>query len=251
MTKTLIHFAVTVSLICLLCVKAYSSVSIHRLSMGTTLTASSEVCAFCHTPTGNKQFNMQQPGWEKMPADAGSQFNSIPLFSTSLDNSQVGSVSIVCLSCHDGVQAPDVNSPIPIQFGLDAKVSPVNRFVASPVHQRGATYSGSHPVSVPYGAQRAELLNPESEISFDLKRKLTFKRTEKSVVNDIPVWWMETGEPGRQKNDIQLYTRISNGSVEPIPFVECSSCHDPHGSTQFLLRLQEDQRRLCVGCHNL
>ena len=54
-----------------------------------------------------------------------------------------------------------------------------------------------------------------------------------TMINDKPVWWVDTEESpnsSRDKSDMILYTRLNGSNSEP--FVECASCHDPHNATE-------------------
>ena len=79
-----------------------------------------EVCVFCHTPHG-ADVNAPAPLWNKRlgaagaPAGGGTYTTYASLQTPSLDGAvaAVGSISIACLSCHDGTQAMDniINAP--------------------------------------------------------------------------------------------------------------------------------------------
>ena len=79
-----------------------------------------EVCVFCHTPHG-ADINAPAPLWNKrlgaagVPAGGGSYITYDTLQTPSLDGTvaAVGSISMACLSCHDGTQAMDnvINAP--------------------------------------------------------------------------------------------------------------------------------------------
>ena len=69
-----------------------------------------EVCVYCHTPHGSNA-GVEAPLWNKPAYTATYTSYS----STTIDGDvlAVGSVSIACLTCHDGTQAMDavVNAP--------------------------------------------------------------------------------------------------------------------------------------------
>jgi len=201
--------------------------SIHRLNPASLQSGKADLCVFCHTPLGNRQFKLEQPGWENLPTNPEGVYPAVSLMTTRLDESNAGNISVVCQSCHDGAQAPDADNPIPPVPGAEpASPDTLGAERLRALSHPPGGYSGSHPV-------------------------VTFNRAQRSFVNDVPVWWIETGTPGRQKDDIQLYTRLSNGVDEPTPYVECSSCHDPHGTQQYLLRMEMSRSELCTGCHSL
>ena len=190
-----------------------------------------QLCIYCHTPAGEVG-SKQPPHWN--PLNASRSFNTIGItvFSQSQVDS-IGSISMACLSCHDGVQAPDVGTSVPTNTVLHG--------------------SDGHPVSVPYAQGDRNLLGHDAADKplARSKKLVPFQRPQRTMINDTPVWWLETGASGRQKDDVQLYTRREPPGDEPLPYVECASCHDPHGSNIQLLRLENSGSRLCRTCHNL
>ncbi|HEY6863337.1 MAG TPA: hypothetical protein VI319_05515, partial [Burkholderiales bacterium] len=90
----------------------------NRVTAGTD-----EICVFCHTPHG-ADTTAPAPLWNKsLSSLSGNTYKTYDsLGSTTIDgafatdgvnNSSVGSVSLACLSCHDGTQAMDniINAP--------------------------------------------------------------------------------------------------------------------------------------------
>jgi len=199
---------------------------------------SREVCAFCHFPQGAPNA-AQAPSWSRNGNGNGNgngakaSFTTYPTLGISSPMAEstnaVGSVSLACLSCHDGTHAQNVG-----------------------VGMRG---DYSHPIGVPYGhgAFVRDQGLATTEIMFLARNieDIDFKRPEVDFINRVPVWWVETGEYGRQKSDIQLYSRIDEFSGLETPFIECSTCHDPHSRANMFLRIQNDQSRLCMTCHTL
>ncbi len=100
----------------------------HNLGSGPGLagrnavTDTAEICVFCHTPHGGDTA-APVPLWNKRlgtagaPAGGGTYKTYAQLQLPSLDGTEapVGSVSMACLSCHDGTQAMDniINAPGP------------------------------------------------------------------------------------------------------------------------------------------
>lgn len=135
------------------------------------------------------------------------------------------------MSCHDGVQALNM-SPI-----------------ASLDHPTGIPYRGffpDHPSSdVLLGPETADapFRKPGGRPAADFRVPLN------AIIDNEPVWWVETGEPGRQRTDVKLYSRrMPNADI--VPFVECASCHDPHSDQRTFLRITNDESRLCFTCHD-
>jgi predicted CXXCH cytochrome family protein len=117
---------------------------------------------------------------------------------------------------------------------------------------------GSHPTGIPYrGSYRYEGLGDTPENAFVTgdppavpKPLVGFKPAEGSVIDQEPVWWLDTGGTGRQRTDIHLYTRFEEDG-QPRPYIECSSCHDPHAETYMFLRLADKQSTICLACHDV
>lgn len=207
--------------------------------------ASSEICMFCHTPFGGEP-QVTRPLWNRNePAVAYNTYNSLGTASQAGANAPVGSVSLLCLSCHDGVQAMNVM----INSGGDA-MAPNGLIVTREL-------SSDHPFGVQYGggavSQNGPPLLPGS-YSNSLMRDKAFSSAQMALLNGQPVWWVDTsaGNLGvRDKTDMQLYTRSdSTFASGPVPFVECASCHDPHSAEPIFLRVQNVESAVCQACHN-
>lgn len=69
-----------------------------------------EICAFCHTPQGSES-NVASPQWNRS-APPMSSYRAYSTLGSATDEAS-GSLSMACLSCHDGTQAPNIviNSP--------------------------------------------------------------------------------------------------------------------------------------------
>jgi len=180
--------------------------------------ATEQVCVFCHVPASDPN-QAQEPSWVSDPGPTGRLYRTIDTLNSSLDlaSSQLGATSMVCMSCHDGAQAP-----------LISAIDPGSR--------------DSHPTGVPYGGNNAEEL-----LDGDRRRAvMDFAVPESAVIRGQTVWWVEadTGV-GRQKQDLFLGSR-DNG----MPYVECATCHDPHGTTNpAMLRVSNSGDQICMTCH--
>ena len=108
-----------------------------------------EVCVYCHTPHGAST-SVEAPLWNKAAGTAALTAYD----STTLDGDilAVGSVSIACLSCHDGSQAPDnvINAP---GTGLgDGFINAAQNAFLTGVAAVGADdLVNDHPIGVEYG----------------------------------------------------------------------------------------------------
>lgn len=230
----------------------------HDLSSLTTVT--DEVCVFCHTPhQAQSQTAVAAPLWNKA-VTASASFTTYD--STTIDGTilPVGSVSIACLSCHDGTQAMDVVINAPGSRGvtpttgaeLDSLAIGNIGSIAGTAADLGTDLTNDHPIGIQYGG-----FDPGTgQIDPDFVGGTSLQT---ATINGAPVWWVDTGSTGtgtREKNDVILYTR-DNGGVNQ-PFVECGSCHDPHqgagvgttaGSDVNFMRIANTNSDLCLTCH--
>ena len=99
---------------------AFAGIANTRHNLGTTGTGpnkfdgTGEICVFCHTPHG-ADVSANPPLWNRVLDATG--FTTYDSLGTSTVDGEVlttvGSVSIACLSCHDGTQAMNVmiNAP--------------------------------------------------------------------------------------------------------------------------------------------
>ena len=219
-----------------------------------TFSGTAEICVFCHTPHGGDT-TAAVPLWNRTLAAPTSYTTYSSLGSTSMDAAEapVGSVSIACLSCHDGTQAMDtvLNEP-----GSGAAVASFNTGTWSGADRpQGIAdltqdLSNDHPIGIQYGGGGITV-NAATAATNDPD----FVAPTNQVINGTTVWWIDTeGTPNttRQKTDIQLYTRavagIDGGLAQP--FVECASCHDPHSEVPTFLRVSNDGSAVCLACHN-
>ncbi|MEO8342573.1 MAG: cytochrome c3 family protein [Gallionella sp.] len=83
-------------------------------SGGMTFSGTTEICIFCHTPHGGDQ-SVAAPIWNRTQSSTSvyTRFSAMNRITFDADEAPIGSVSIACLSCHDGTQARDavINSP--------------------------------------------------------------------------------------------------------------------------------------------
>ena len=220
-----------------------------------------EVCVFCHTPHGSDTA-APVPLWNKVLGAPGSYTQYSTLQTPTFDSTEapVGSVSLACLSCHDGTQAMDVviNLPGPGGYnaaGQEVDALNIDAMVGSPVPMLGTDLTDDHPVSITYGGGGPQATDPDGTFAGTLGDP-DFNPPEKATVNNNPIWWVDSpvGTANtREKSDMILYARNDLGTVQP--FVECGSCHDPHngpGDTtspvQFM-RINNAASQICTTCH--
>jgi hypothetical protein len=238
-------------------------------------TETAEICVFCHTPHG-ADTGAPAPLWNKrlgaagVAAGGGTYTTYASLQTPSLDGTvaDVGSISMACLSCHDGTQAMDnvINAPgsggvLADGGGNDGRAwtwtgSTVNAAgrLSTGVALLGTDLSNDHPIGIQYcgGGLAADgaITNCKDQ---------DFKAANSATINGNAVFWIETGGTSKQRTDLPLYTRTGSTAG---PMVECGSCHDPHvskdqagptGTGQVagdtFLRISNASSAVCTACH--
>ena len=244
-------------------VNAQVAGSPHDLS-ALPLATSNEVCVYCHTPHG-ADINAPVPLWNKTLPTGTTYQRYSDLQTSTLDGLEapVGSVSLACLSCHDGGQAMDavINAP---GSGMNSGNIAGGVFMTNqgtdPVPMLGVDLRDDHPISIQYGGGGAseadgEGLTPDGQLNDP-----DFERPFMAIINGNPAWWVDSeGTPNntRERTDMLLYTR-DDGPASPTarqPFVECGSCHDPHNASTStatsvaFLRISNTASQICTTCH--
>lgn len=203
-----------------------------------------QVCVFCHTPiieVGNipeGQRSSAMPLWQK---SLGTDYVFTiydDIGRLGLGKPAVGSQSIACLSCHDSIQA----------FGVGR---------TSADHPFGVAYRGGRQVHV-----KREQIGPTKDASLPFRAAQhlvameDFREVSQGVVEGREVFWVSRNgiTSRRTRNDLPLYGRddaeLGAGTGFLTPHIECSSCHDPHASTETFLRVSAAGSQLCLTCHN-
>jgi predicted CXXCH cytochrome family protein len=218
--------------------------------------ASTEICVFCHTPHG-ADTSASVPLWNRKMALPGSYETYEKLNTSTLDGKvmAVGSVSLACLSCHDGATAMStvINAPGSGNYdatngvtmaGTWAGANQVNGAIAPNIISNiGKDLKNDHPIGIQYAgggitATTTAMKDPD------------FKTPASATLNSSKVWWVDTAAgtaDTRQKTDMILYTRNFEGADQP--FVECASCHDPHSENATFLRIANTGSAVCLACH--
>lgn len=239
-----------------------------RVNYYTGAGATTQVCVFCHTPHGAA--SAAAPLWQRQVKAATyyQTYGSVNA-SPTMDAEQgtgvtVGSVSLACLSCHDGTQAINTmaNKPGSGNNTLGGDWASNNNLASGAlgtssmanlgggtVGTDGKDLQNDHPIGIKYagGFSYTVAGNAVTNGAF---ADPAFRATSSTVVNDVPVWYVEKAvgnTTGRDKNDIQLYTRSSGGSYQP--YVECASCHDPHANAELFMRVPVAGSEICLTCH--
>ncbi|MDH5228577.1 MAG: cytochrome c3 family protein [Gammaproteobacteria bacterium] len=235
-------------------------------------TGTSEICVFCHTPHGGDA-SAAVPLWNRNLNNPANYSTYDQLGTSTLDAqvAEVGSVSIGCLSCHDGTMALDamINEPGSgadnpgFSAGTwtgDDTVGPADgRLAPGIVQNLGTDLTNDHPIGMQYaggGVSASTPVLPQGETVDPDFAPVLFE-----VRNGRYQWWVDKdwrtgGDGDRSKTDVQLYTRTSSngyaGQSQQEPFVECASCHDPHTTENpTFLRISntDTPSGLCLTCH--
>ena len=218
----------------------------HDLVISTTDDSKGEICVFCHTPHGART-DITAPLWNK-PA-SGATYQTYD--STTMDGQvlTVGSVSVACLTCHDGTQAMDavINEP-GTGAGDDGDLNLLGVMPPFATATLSTDLRDDHPIGVQYGGYDP---GTGQKIDPDFKGAGEGLLTDTSSLG-LPRWWVDTafGTNGvRDKRDMILYTRDNGGTNQP--FVECASCHDPHegGGSPNFMRFANENSDICLSCH--
>ncbi|MCE9682590.1 hypothetical protein [Halomonas alkalisoli] len=224
-----------------------------------------EICVYCHTPHGGDT-DASAPLWNRTMTDNIDQrYSALGTVTLQGEEAPVGSVSLACLSCHDGGQAMDtvINAP---GRGL-GDTSGNDTFMlndqdsTNEIAMRGTDLRDDHPISIQFcgggitstgGASVGTCADPD------------YNAPQFDTINGNDIWWLDSGIGAtgtRQRTDIFLYSRddfpTDAGTLQPA--VECGSCHDPHvnsysetaGSESVnFMRFSNAESAVCLTCHN-
>jgi len=233
------------------------------LNAASTFSGTREICVFCHTPHGGDG-QSAAPIWNRNLDPSGfATYDQMGTTTLDAGIEPVGSVSLACLSCHDGTQAMDAvlnesgsGRDVPgFSRGLwIGQAATVEGRIGPPdvVTNLGKDLTNDHPVGVQYSGGGYSLSNPAGP-GYDKD----FNPALSEIMGASRVWWVNTpgGTAGFEKSDMKLYTRVgsSEGAYigEQQPYVECASCHDPHVDyNPTFLRIDPIGSQVCLTCHN-
>jgi predicted CXXCH cytochrome family protein len=239
-----------------------------------------QICVFCHTPHASDADNSHPPLWNRtMPAsNTFTTYDSLGTTTLQGKVLGVGSISLACLSCHDGSQAMNVglkNDPgsgasnATFQAGTWSGSNGTGKPVGPAL--LGTNLKDDHPVGVEYcgggitanattgvlsgSCNNTEFIGATSTTTGDGR---TAQLTGGKINNVAAVWVDVDGTAGsRGKGDIRLYIRDFtgvSGTSASTPSVECGSCHDPHlestGTNNVaFMRVTPDGSKICLSCH--
>jgi predicted CXXCH cytochrome family protein len=224
-----------------------------------------EICVFCHTPHG-ADTSAAVPLWNRALPAANLFTTYDSLGTSSLDGKvvPVGSVSIACLSCHDGVTSMStvINQPgsggyVVAGSAMTGNWTGANQLngtlgVTNQITNIGRDLKNDHPVGIQYGGGGITTSTPAAAT-----KDTDFVAPSSKVINNTRVWWVDTEttkNDERNKTDMLLYTRAASGgtstATDAEPFVECASCHDPHTAENgTFLRIANTGSAVCLACH--
>lgn len=212
----------------------------HNLTRKGAMVEAEEVCVFCHTPqtsalTGTRTGVAAQPAWQPSlsPTHSFVMYDDIGRLQFG-DKAAIGSQSIACLSCHDANQAFSV-------------------MAAETDHPFGIPYRGFSRGRERLSNEVGQDVGAPSRSARFLKSLDEFRSPSRGVVDSRTVWWVSAAGVGavRARGDLPLYARPGvNDPTQEIPYVECSSCHDPHLPSNLFLRVKNDGSKLCLTCHD-
>lgn len=205
----------------------------NRIATGAT----TEICVFCHTPHHTNTANDIKPLWNRGTQTATYTAYGSTIGGSSIANTDVGSTTLACLSCHDGVTTFDNLVNAPGKDGLttggasrgytfwDAQAgSVVSNFITTPRVNIGQSLSNDHPVSVVYSDKVAGLRPTNTTIAnINLTADLAVSAASFDNGNLLKNLWAIKGYVNQNATIADLL-RQTGGQWR----VECSSCHDPH-----------------------
>ena len=220
---------------------------------GSATAGTDQICVFCHTPHGSNT-DVQAPLWNKaLPAG----YDYTAYTSSTMDGiASVGSVSLACLSCHDGTQARDnmINRPGSGGYtapgaggsGGGSDLGTIGDMSGFGITNLTQDLSNDHPIGMAYcGAT-----SPSNAISGNCADDSFNSSGTVSVKGSLAtrVWLDTDGNGTYSKTDFPLY-----GANVPGVNVECATCHDPHTPENgtFLRREGGNSASgVCLTCHN-
>jgi len=234
--------------------------------------ATTEICVFCHTPHGG-DITAAVPLWNRHLSSTVTYTTYSSLGTSTLDSASaaIGSVSLACLSCHDGTQAMDVmiNTPGSDTTGqLDPgsmsgpngweEFQAMSNLTTDDMVYLGTDLRNDHPISIQYAGALVGGTQARTANDADFFNAVPAP----AALSGTVVYYIEAdGVAGKSKHDLPLYNR-AGGTITSTglnlqaltgqPLVECATCHDPHTQNTTFLRHNSGNNgsATCLTCHN-
>lgn len=284
LTARLVQIA-TLGAVALMASSANAGISNTKHNLGATgsavsgnvnnTTGTDEICVFCHTPHGANT-NAVVPLWNKGFSSATyTTYKSLGTSTLDAAELGVGSVSLACLSCHDGTQAMDNMVNAPGSGGYNATGASQNYTWTGSNQSSGKLATGiitnltadlrnDHPIGIQYcggwGSGTLSTSTTAAAWNGTCADPDFVSPAGKTMAAGTSVWWVDTTNGGtgnsltREKTDMILYTRDFGTAMGTGPSVECASCHDPHVEKKAtnqvaFLRVTQTGSGVCLACH--
>ena len=198
-----------------------------------------EICVFCHTPHHGAS---HAPLWSKGTQSTTYTAYGTTVAGTFIADSDIGGVTLACLSCHDGVNTIDtlVNAPgkgndgsnntnrTDMNWTFTEDGNTVSDIIGSTRLNIGTDLSNDHPISVAYQVNKASLRPTNTVISSLNMTTDVFTAGN----NDETSSATTTANRWAVKGYINSGATIDDLLRGDARRVECSSCHDPHFSNK-------------------
>jgi predicted CXXCH cytochrome family protein len=212
-----------------------------------------EICAFCHTPQGSES-NVASPQWNR----SASPLSSYRAYSTlgSATDEASGSLSMACLSCHDGTQAPNIvinspenklnvpngeivyignalknHHPVGMQYGgggqnqnaPDVPLDTIDAYNQNKVFNQFTSIYGNK-----FTFLRRRIVRPNDRAAFDDVGNLSnggafkspkggFNKSTYSGSGNGTVWWVETANSKKGRQKTDLYLFTRTDKIDSTP----------------------------------
>jgi predicted CXXCH cytochrome family protein len=175
--------------------------------------AGGDVCLYCHCAHTPSTVSTAAPLWNRTnPATGSYQTYVSNTISKNITSAGVDTVSLACLSCHDGSVAVNVVVKYGGQIGAGAPKFISSAAGADPNKAIGPNLGNDHPISLTW--------NPAANPSAGLS------------ATPFPAPFVSYTVAGQQ-------------------MLTCGSCHEPHGTTNsYFLRANPTSGSFCATCHS-
>lgn len=210
----------------------------HNLSASVNAaSAEKQICKFCHTPHG------AATGTAKQVQLWGHDTTVTPFAGVAVGAATSGSGStFACLSCHDGSVAINANTAVLTSDPRETKLGDLttnSQWTATAgqgflINTIKTDVGSNHPVNMAYPLGASYMQDPKTQWVSYTPMPILFDGTTGEKIRTPSTW---------------------TGSAA---YVQCSTCHAVHGSTQayttgdtgkFMLNMTMNASALCLKCH--